>query len=490
MITQQDYDHVGDVGDVHCSEDTSSSEEVKWTAESILQILQQEYPHVLTPDQGILNTFQQQNPSIDVFKLPSWQCSIDCDELLGGCENESVKISIKFSVQPNGGGQAVSLPLQTYIFRIYNDLNKSKDYIGFELSTLFFLGTNQFSVPYLIFPSQVLADYAQSNYSTFPDMHRAILKYVDGRFCAMFTFVYGYHVAKDHKSVAMAQQIATFIGSLHKLTQNNGFSMLDRVVTPKEMYKMKEIEKKLTFRYLGEALKSVLEKLVHMKQQITRIDPKEFITIPEKNVNAANKYNRKVAEMLDALFIILDHSKHLTMNISEEDQLKLELALPQAILHGDIHENNVLFQCVNGYEFVSGVVDWDDCYYGPQIMDFIKGFFFWCISKTATPGNDDFHLDVFDDDIIKAYKTTYENTRGFKFTMEERNSLLILSQMIFYSQIDFFVHDCTVEELFVLPNLEALENLEEKDMEPYQVLLWFTRIGTILESKIESLKLN
>ncbi|PIR03963.1 MAG: hypothetical protein COV59_02150 [Candidatus Magasanikbacteria bacterium CG11_big_fil_rev_8_21_14_0_20_39_34] len=49
--------------------------------------------------------------------------------------------------------------------------------------------------------------------------------------------------------------------------------------------------------------------------------------------------------------------------------------LPMGINHGDMFDDNVLFVGSN----VSGVLDFDDCYYGNLLGDVSRGIIYWCI---------------------------------------------------------------------------------------------------------------
>ncbi|KAG2383475.1 hypothetical protein C9374_004146 [Naegleria lovaniensis] len=214
------------------SEASCSSDQESWNGETILAILRRDFPHIMQPDGALIAQL-----NLPVEKVLEWNCVVSCDELTGGVENDSVKVAIAFSAKDND--QIIELPTQYYVFRIYNDLDKTKEYIKFELCTLFFLGQNRFPVPFVILPTEELMSFVQSNYSKIPDMEKAVLEYVDGRLCALFSYVHGFHVDKGKKTVNQVTQVATFLGSLHKLTQFTGYSMLDMKVTIPEMVQMR-----------------------------------------------------------------------------------------------------------------------------------------------------------------------------------------------------------------------------------------------------------
>ncbi|EFC48486.1 predicted protein [Naegleria gruberi] len=461
--------------DINSSSDSALNE--RWNAEIILEILKQHYPHLLQPD-AVCSQYILEENSL-------WDCSVDSEELTGGVENDSVKITISFSGKLKNG-TVFSTPKVCYIFRIYNDRDKSKEFIGFELSTLFFLCQNRFPVPFVILPTCVLVEFVQSSYSKFPDMNRVIVDFVDGRFCAMFSCVSGYHVDKGKKTIDQVNQLAVFLGSLHKMTRENGFSILDRKVTPQDMIEMKISEKKLTFSYLAEALESVSNTIQAMKSRVVIFD-KTNCTFKEEHIEKANRYNAKVITLLDELIKIVEEANSLISTISKEEQQRLEDSLPQAILHADIHENNVLFSKYENKEFIAGVVDWDDSFWGPQILDFIKGFFFWCIAKIVTPEDEYKPFEVFDDTLTQAYRTSYENARGEPITQDEKKAMIPFSKLIMCAQIDFFVHAGDAEELFIYPDEDFSNGIENRDLEPFFALTWFTRVGREIEAKISQL---
>src|SRR3989338_7887264 len=131
-------------------------------------------------------------------------------------------------------------------------------------------------------------------------MERVIVEYVDGRLCALFSCINGYHVDKGKKTKEQVNQIGVFLGSLHRMTKDNGFSILDRKVTPQEMVEMKISEKKLTFSYLAEALESVSSTIGIMKSQVVILD-KNNCKLSDENIENANRYNTKVISLLDQL---------------------------------------------------------------------------------------------------------------------------------------------------------------------------------------------
>ncbi|KAF0972069.1 hypothetical protein FDP41_009765 [Naegleria fowleri] len=455
----------------------SSDREYSWNSETILEILRKDFPHIMQPNTHLISQL-----NLPVEKVLEWNCVVSCDELTGGVENDSVKVAISFSANHND--KVIELPTQYYVFRIYNDQEKTKEYIKFELCTLFFLGQNSFPVPFVILPTAELVAFVQSNYSKFPDMEKAVLEYVDGRLCALFSYVHGFHVDKGKKTVNQVTQISMFLGSLHKLTQFNGYSMLDMKATIQDMVQMRSGVTKLTFSYITEAMQSVMEEIQTLKSQVITLTQENFPNkgYSQEKIDHANRYNNKVLSLLDNLKNILE-SNVKDLNIIELTEK--ELLLPHSIVHADIHENNVLFtKSQDNQDVISGVVDWDDSQYGPQILDFIKGFIFWCISKVVTPDVDYNEFDLFDDDLIRIYKSTYEHYRGFPISEEEKNLMIPYSHLIICAQVDFFIHALNAEELFVLPN-HNLHEWEDKNFEPFCALTWFNRICRELVKKIE-----
>ncbi|KAL9647944.1 hypothetical protein ABK040_008213 [Willaertia magna] len=456
------------------TEETQDEEIVEptWTSSQIVKLLQQNYPHIMQP------------PTNGITFTGNLECFVHCEELTGGCENDSVKVTISFSTSTND--MNLHIPVQDYIFRIYNDSNKTREYISFELNTLFFLTYARFPVPYVILPTELLNKFIQSNYQTFPDMKEAIIEFDDGRFCTLCSFVSGKHTYKHLKKSTQIQQVASFLGNLHKLTQFNGYSMFNLKTNPEEMMKIKEGEKKLTFVYMHEAMEDVIKHINEMKEKSKSIT-NENNEIEKDKFEKMIHFNNKVNNALDELQLLFEKSKNATSNISEEEQYEMEKELPHSIIHADIHESNVLFIEDENGTHLSGVVDWDDCYYGCQLMDFVKGLYFWCISAIITPENEhqQHHFDLFDNNLIELFKTTYFSTRGYPLTIEEKKCFKFFAYLIYYAQIDYFIHCCSAEQLYLLPH-----HLEEHDSEPSFVLQWFIKMGKELEGKLFSLILD
>ena len=97
--------------------------------------------------------------------------------------------------------------------------------------------------------------------------------------------------------------------------------------------------------------------------------------------------------------------KHETYILKILNELTLHQNLPQGLNHADLHSGNVLFE---GNE-VTGIVDFDDCFYGNLLSDVASGINFWCIDKSVNFEK------------CKCFIVAYEKER--KLTSQEKDSL-------------------------------------------------------------------
>jgi len=72
--------------------------------------------------------------------------------------------------------------------------------------------------------------------------------------------------------------------------------------------------------------------------------------------------------------------------------------LPKGIIHGDMHDMNVLFE--KECKELDCVLDWDDATYGPFLFDLAMGITEWCVIKEEV-----------NDSYLQAFLKEYEASR-------------------------------------------------------------------------------
>ncbi|HOX96771.1 MAG TPA: homoserine kinase [bacterium] len=166
---------------------------------------------------------------------------------------------------------------------------------------------------------------------------------------AIFSFLDGSHVADADVTISQIKSVGVNMGRLHKLLQG---------------YKPKEVFSKPN--YDNNYVKETLEE------------------IKKKHPTFPLKIEQRVLNVLNLIRIP---------------------SLPKGVNHGDMFDDNVLFK---GNK-VSGVLDFDDCYYGNFLDDLGCALTYWCINEKI------------DYKKIKAFINAYESEK--KLSRKEREFL-------------------------------------------------------------------
>ena len=58
--------------------------------------------------------------------------------------------------------------------------------------------------------------------------------------------------------------------------------------------------------------------------------------------------------------------------------------LPWGVVHSDLHEMNVLWKSSENRESpeIAGVLDWDDCFFGPLLLDVVFVVYCWTLKQS------------------------------------------------------------------------------------------------------------
>ena len=145
---------------------------------------------------------------------------------------------------------------------------------------------------------------------------------LNGKYIAIFTFLNGTHI-ENNSSLKQVAEIGKYMGRFHK-----------------SLHKFKPLEIKYkNYNYNKAWVNKILE------------------DVKKDNPNLPIKYETYILEILNS---IIEVKK-----------------LPQGLNHGDLHEDNALFEG----EKLSGFLDFDDCFYGNLLSDVGCGITFWCVDK-------------------------------------------------------------------------------------------------------------
>ncbi|MBT6505207.1 homoserine kinase [Candidatus Woesearchaeota archaeon] len=195
------------------------------------------------------------------------------------------------------------------------------------------------------------------------------LLYLYQKGIAMFTFLDGKHIKNESANLKQIKSLGENLGIIHKNTMN---------------FKPKNIELKNIYDYDN---KWILNALVSIKKDMPELP---------------NKYEKFVSNILE--------------NISIPK-------LVQGLNHGDFQEDNIMFM---GNK-VSGIIDFDDCFYGNLLSDVALFIGMWCIDKEI------------DFDKCKCFIQAYESKR--KLTEKEKKYLYDQSKLFMLMHFTYWLWD-------------------------------------------------
>jgi Ser/Thr protein kinase RdoA (MazF antagonist) len=387
---------------------TSSCEEgfrVEWTKDEIINLLRTNYNYLLNSNDG--------------------SASIECIEPKKGMENHSIIITIDET------SSSTSIALRKVILRIYSDLGKTKEYIAFELDSLYKLRqVCHLPVPLIIETTKFMNNRV--------DIRDCIVDF-KGHSAALFQFCDGQHVNKKKRaSIEHIETVGEFTGHLHRVTkQYEDFDPWKNPPSANDPPFLLIDERFMLFAGRGQPERLVFE--YHWEELNELFEVYNPETCTESGVDKRGQ--RMIKAMYDLAHKQLKH-------FSEQEQNELERKLPRSLVHGDAHTSNVLFTYQNEKPVISAVVDWDDCFIGPCTIDLANGLFFWC----AKPRSMSTETTLLDHDIITKYLQSYQKARGFPLSDLEKSYfidylfLTLFSQMCFLIAHNDILDPCNVEE--------------------------------------------
>jgi homoserine kinase type II len=157
----------------------------------------------------------------------------------------------------------------------------------------------------------------------------------EGKRAALFSFLKGAHVNIGKASPEQIRSVGLMMGKMHRVMR--GFRA-------KEMFSKEKYDKSYALRFLAR--------------------------VKKENPELPGEIERYVVRNLEAI---------------------KQPELPQGIVHADMYGDNVLFK----NNKVSGVLDFDDCFYGDLLTDIACGIMFWCIGNKIYYGKCRNFLDAY-----------------------------------------------------------------------------------------------
>jgi Ser/Thr protein kinase RdoA (MazF antagonist) len=310
-------------------------------------------------------------------------------------EIKIIKITQLFSGWDNFTYKIETEEEKNYIIRISKP-EKTKDEIEFEINVLNNLKE--------YFPNQITKIIkTKSNKNSIK---------IDNRITLIMTFLEGIHITinddygkKKNIRIQQVLQMTEFIGKMNRLTED-----------------------------------------IKMEKNILNCKWKpDFNTIKE---SIEKKMIKKFEN--DLIKIINDDSLLIFQN-----QFEIEKDLPHSIIHFDLHDENLLYKINNEQIELSGVIDFDTSFFGPQIYDLVSILFCWI--DLLEDNNIDFEIIP---KIINLYEISRERVLS-NFERKYLNPFFIFYGLI---HINFFLnniyHNLQVDESieFILNYLYIIQN--------------------------------
>lgn len=183
-------------------------------------------------------------------------------------------------------------------------------------------------------------------------------------------------------------------------------------------------------RFLGRMHSNLHTKQLPLHPKITRRSI-NFIRIKYELVNSCPEFETDHPDLYKRIFSIIDqHTKSIPLieDETEQDQFEksFEKDLPIGYIHADIHDDNVLFD--SNENRLSAVLDFDDMYIGPLILDVAMCLCLWC-SVGST----------FRFDFAKEFLINYQNERKENLTDKEFELLEVYCYLTILNQILFTI---------------------------------------------------
>jgi Ser/Thr protein kinase RdoA (MazF antagonist) len=156
-----------------------------------------------------------------------------------------------------------------------------------------------------------------------------------------------------------------------------------------------------------------------------------LIEVKYELVHSCQEFEKEHPDLYQRIRLITDEYTKSIPLISDEDEQNLfeqnlEKNLPIGYIHADMHDDNVLF-CSNE-EKIAAVLDFDDMYIGPLLIDLAMTLVLWCGIGSS------FHFEY-----AKEFLIVYQNERQMFLTDDEWNLLEVFCYLTVLNQILFVI---------------------------------------------------
>lgn len=305
-----------------------------------------------------------------------------------------------------------------------SDADESYENLLFEVRVLLTLKEHGFNVPV---PIQSSSGYVNRLDESLYGYHFAIL----------FEFASGVHKTSDRQEWETVQ-IAEFLGRLHQVSNT---------MVQNGKWKREDIPE-------------------------DRWNP--LIVLNELRTELNVQYERHLQETMDPLIMAtkdlatffksnFDHVFPVSDDTTNEAILNSNI-LPIGLVHSDLHDENVLVNVKE--QRLECVLDWNELWIGPHIVDVAQCLFFWCLNNNQT------------DLLGRKFVQTYESVRGYPLLLDEKTALRGWFYVTCYYLILFLLEDCPIDSdksILRLQYLTEHQNLLSllKDMNNREFLAYF-----------------
>jgi Ser/Thr protein kinase RdoA (MazF antagonist) len=156
-----------------------------------------------------------------------------------------------------------------------------------------------------------------------------------------------------------------------------------------------------------------------------------LIEVKYELVHSCQEFEKEHPDLYQRIRLITDEYTKSIPLLSDEDEQNLfeqnlEKNLPIGYIHADMHDDNVLF-CSNE-EKIAAVLDFDDMYIGPLLIDLAMTLVLWCGIGSS------FHFEY-----AKEFLIVYQNERQMLLTDDEWNLLEVFCYLTVLNQILFVI---------------------------------------------------
>jgi Ser/Thr protein kinase RdoA (MazF antagonist) len=183
-----------------------------------------------------------------------------------------------------------------------------------------------------------------------------------------------------------------------------------------------------------------------------------FVQVKYKLIHSCQPFAEQRPDLYRRIRRIIDEHTQLVPIVADSNEQIvaekiLQDGLPVGYIHGDIHDDNVLF--ATNDEKLAAVLDFDDMYVGPLLIDVAMTVCLWCAVGLRV-----------DFDYARQFVNVYEIERGMRLTDAEWNLLETYCYLTLLNQILFTIDNDksekekqeTIDEL-----LRPIEHIAEQE---------------------------